>query len=115
MKNLETETGRNSVDCLVGQVYLDQKAGHPWSQEDGWDLLYIFAQTEEHLDRMIECYEQKFWRVWVRDNTGRVLAVMYQPREATGPWTDSYGEMLKRCRGMLPNAQSEPHGPTTNL
>ena len=105
--NLKTETGGDSVGRLVGRVHLDRETGHPWSQEDGWDQLYVFAQTDEQLDLVIEHYKRKFWDVWIRDNKGKVSAVVYRPRGATGPWADSYDEMLKRCRGMLTNASGD--------
>jgi hypothetical protein len=104
-------TGECSVDHIVEQVYFAREAGHPWSQEKNWDQLYLRAETEERLDQMIEHYRRKFWDVWIRDNTGKISAVLYQPRGATGPWSDSYEESLIRVRSVLPNVSDRRCSP----
>ena len=90
---------------FVGQIYKDDTSGHPRSGEAGWDRLYIFAETEDRLSELINKFRCEFWEVWIRDNTGKISAVMYQPQGVTEPWSDSHDEMLTRVRNDEPNAE----------
>lgn len=67
-------------------IYKDH--GHPWTFEKGWDLLHIKEDTEDKLTEQITKLEKEFWKVWIRDNMGRIKAVMYKPSDATSDWKD---------------------------
>ncbi|MBD2745901.1 hypothetical protein IC232_04230 [Microvirga sp. BT688] len=65
-----------------------RNAGHPWDQRSGWDLIEVKAATEAALARFIARATDKFWSVWIQDNTGTASAVLYKPSNATGAWSD---------------------------
>ena len=56
--------------------------GHPWTEEKGWDGLEARAKTEEQLTEFIAEGKKNFWDVWIRDNTGKISAFLYQPTGA---------------------------------
>jgi hypothetical protein len=67
--------------------------GHPWTRVPGWDVLELQATTEEGLTAFIKRYEEEeFWKVWIRDNTGKIGAVLYKPSNASAPWEDPIRE-----------------------
>jgi hypothetical protein len=73
---------------ICSRFHVSRKFGHPWTREDGWDLLEIKADSEERLSEMIAKAEKKFWQIWIRDNTGQITVAMYKPSGANEKWVD---------------------------
>ncbi|MFQ5906925.1 MAG: hypothetical protein ACE5JA_10205 [bacterium] len=48
----------------------------------------VEADTEDALSDFISAAEQRFWAVWIRDNTGNKRAFLYKPHGASAPWRD---------------------------
>jgi len=59
--------------------------GHPWDGTAGWDHLEVTATTEAELTAFIEDAKTKFWKVWIRDNTGQKTALLFRPQGAKSP------------------------------
>lgn len=70
------------------EIHITRNHGHPWTGQDGWDLLEAKATSESELDRLIKTAECKFWHTWLRDNTGQITVVMYKPSGAEREWED---------------------------
>jgi hypothetical protein len=71
---------------MAHELHITRNAGHPWTQEEGWDLLEAKADSETELDTLIQVAERKFWNTWIRDNTGQTAVVMYKPAGADRKW-----------------------------
>lgn len=69
-------------------IEVHKNHGHPWTFEKGWDLLEIKEESEERLTEQITKLEKEFWKVWIKDNMGRIKAAMYKPSDATSDWKD---------------------------
>jgi hypothetical protein len=67
---------------------LHRNAGHPWDRRPGWDLMEVKATTRGTLARFIARAAEKFWCVWIQDDTGQASAVLYKPSNATASWSD---------------------------
>lgn len=63
-------------------------SGHPWTMEEGWECLFLVADSEEGMNEAIELAEQLKWKVWVKDNTGKINAYLYKPENVTTDWDD---------------------------
>ena len=66
-----------------------RNAGHPWDRRPGWDLMEVKATTEASLGHFIVRAAEKFWNVWIQDNTGQASAVLYKPSSATAAWSEA--------------------------
>lgn len=73
--------------------HITENYGHPWTRVEGWDLLEIKEDTEEKLDAQIAIWKKKMWKIWIRDETGQIAAVMYKPHGAVSmDWKDPIDE-----------------------
>ncbi len=68
--------------------HIHRNNAHPWTGENGWDGMEVEADTEDALSDFISAAEQRFWAVWIRDNTGNKRAFLYKPHGASAPWRD---------------------------
>lgn len=68
---------------------IHRNAGHPWDGRPGWDLMEVKATTEAALTRFIVQAAEKFWNVWIQDNTGQASAVLYKPSSAAALWSEA--------------------------
>lgn len=73
---------------MTQRINVTEDYGHPWTRQNGWDLLEATADTESELDKLILEAENKYWNIWIRDNTGQVSVVMYKPSGASKRWDD---------------------------
>ena len=48
----------------------------------------VKAPTRETLARFIAQAAEKFWCVWIQDETAQASAVLYKPSNATDSWSD---------------------------
>lgn len=73
--------------------HITENYGHPWTRQEGWDLLEIKEDTEEKLDAQIAIWKKEMWKIWIRDDTGRMVAVMYKPHGVVSmDWKDPIDE-----------------------
>ncbi|MDO9179468.1 MAG: hypothetical protein Q7U16_14300 [Agitococcus sp.] len=90
-----------SSDGLL-KYLVDSDIGHPWTQEKGFDVMYVNAKTEAKLTAFNVAAQKRFWAIWI---TGQSLmedkttinpdwpygSALYKVRGATAPWTDING------------------------
>jgi hypothetical protein len=76
---------------MAYQHQLTRNAGHPFTREAGWDMLEVQAESEAELSAYIAAAAKKFWKVWIRDNTGARRAALYKPSNAAVDWNDEPG------------------------
>lgn len=69
--------------------HLSRDFGHPFTREAGWDLLEVEADSESELSAYIAAAAKKFWKVWIRDDSGARRAALYKPVNASAEWDDS--------------------------
>lgn len=69
-----------------------RNVGHPWSNQPGFDLLFLQADTPEEMDTAFAAAKRKFWEVWLCGNaeySGKPACVLYKPCGADAPWGDT--------------------------
>lgn len=71
--------------------HLSRDFGHPFTREAGWDMLEVQADSESELSAYIAAAAKKFWKVWIRDDTGARRAALYKPASAGAEWDDAPG------------------------
>lgn len=73
-------------------VEVVRNAGHPWDNRQGFDHLYVTADTAAEMDALVEAAKRKFWEPWligVSDDTGLPGGLMFKPSGLMEPWFDS--------------------------
>ncbi len=80
------------------EMCVSRNHGHPWDGRPGFDLIEVFSNNEQDLNRFIEtAKEEKFWKVWINGSpkleTGemdenRFSAVLYKPCGIREFWED---------------------------
>ena len=86
--NVEGEENKSYWLKRGVRYQIDRNHGHPWTGEDRWDGMHVEADTESALSDFISAAGQKFWEVWIRDNTGQKRAFPYKPQRASAPWQE---------------------------
>ncbi len=119
-------TGPDTIEYKIGEIFGEiknkiQQRLHPARALDLIDGLRFRSQTEKH--ELSHLYEAKIRNM---GNAGRNGGEYYTPRPSSAPWSRSSSPdrraHLRRRRGLgrlplrglrLPQAQAEPHRPTT--
>ena len=71
------------------RTHVKRKVGHPITNEPGFDLLFVQADSHEELNNAFESARAKHWEIWLTGSSefiGKPSCVLYKPSGASAPW-----------------------------
>jgi hypothetical protein len=92
------------VDGLL-KYHVSSDFGHPWTQQAGFDVMFVSAKSEARLLQFTTAAKEKFWATWISGSNlmedKQTLnpdwpfgAALYKPTGATARWQDVNGMSL---------------------
>lgn len=76
------------------RVSIHRNVGHPWTQEPGFDVMYVVASDEAAIDRAIAKAGDECWKQFTVGcgpyDEDECRAVFYKPCGKYGEWLDPW-------------------------
>lgn len=86
------------------EVEVYRGAGHPQTEEPGYDVMELSSDNDKRFDRLVEDAKRKHWHVWsigCNPETGKPIGVMYKPSGVDKAWSDPLrAEPVRRKFGV---------------